>query len=163
MTPDTATELQLRDIHLPPTPDPWPPAPGWWLLAALLLILVTWIGLVAARRLRRRRRRRRILALLREFDRTLGPDQDARFAAEVSALLRRLALTRYPREQVAGLTGEEWLAFLDRHGGDGRFRQGPGRALIEAPYAPAGRIDRQALLELAESWILHNSGGRHDP
>ena len=162
MNPAADSALQLRDIHLPPAPPLWPPAPGWWLLAALLLALLIWAGLLLGRRYRLRRQRRRILERLQQLDHELGPEQDAVFASEVSMLLRRLALQRYPRDQVAALTGDAWLAFLDRHGGDGRFRQGPGAVLAEAPYAPERPVDRPALLELARQWILNNSGARHD-
>ncbi|MFT5563123.1 MAG: hypothetical protein ACI9Z9_003008, partial [Litorivivens sp.] len=36
--PDPLAEL--RDIHLPPAIESWPPAFGWWLLAALSLVAV---------------------------------------------------------------------------------------------------------------------------
>lgn len=163
MTPTGTPPLQLRDIHLPQAPDFWPPAPGWWLAAAVVLALLAWLGLTGWRRLRLQRRRRRLLQSLEQLDRTLGPEQDPRFASEVSILLRRLALTRYPRQQVAGLTGEAWLRFLDRHGGDGGFTTGPGRVLADAPYAPQPRIDREALRRLAEKWILNNTGTEARP
>jgi len=163
MNPSSATSaLQLRDIHLPPAPSFWPPAPGWWLLAALLLALLIWAGLLLVRHYRLRRQRRRILQALQQLDQQYGAGQDAAFASEVSILLRRLALQRYPRDQVAALTGDAWLHFLDQHGTDNQFQQGPGWVLAEAPYAPDRNIDRSALLTLAEQWILNNSGVRHD-
>ena len=162
MNPTGAPTLQLRDIHVPPAPDFWPPAPGWWLAGALLLALLIWAGVLLWRRYRIQRRRRIILRALTELSPHYGPDQDAAFASEVSVLLRRLALKRFPRDEMAALTGEAWLRFLDQHGGDGRFRQGPGAVLAEAPYAPNRPVDREALGNLAERWILRNTGACHD-
>jgi len=39
-----------------------------------------------------------------------------------------------PRAEVAGLTGDAWLAWLDRDLDEPRFRDGPGRKLLELPY-----------------------------
>ena len=94
------------------------------------------------------------------------------FAAALSVLLRRLALTRFPRERVAGLSGAAWLAFLDATGGGGAFARGPGLVLAELPYQAPGRDpgrpgtrheagphaawDAQALADLAERWIRTN-------
>lgn len=55
------------------------------------------------------------------------------------------------RSEVAGLTGQRWLEWLDQ-GLDGRpFSAGPGRPLAELPYrrpaAEAGAVDADALLE----------------
>ena len=78
--------------------------------------------------------------------------------AEVSTLLKRVALARYPRTDVASLTGQGWLDFLDRNGGAGRFADGPGKVLAEGPYAPAPTFDAEALLALTGDWIRRNSG-----
>jgi hypothetical protein len=162
MNPSASSALQLRDIHLPPAPSLWPPAPGWWLLAALSLALLIWVTVRLWQRYRLQRQRRRILQALAELDRRYGAGQDAAFASEVSILLRRLALKQFPRDEVAALTGDAWLRFLDRHGGDGQFQQGPGAVLAEAPYAPDRTIDQTALRTLAERWIEQNAGARHD-
>ena len=162
MNPPADTALQLRDIHLPPAPSIWPPALGWWLLTALLLALLLWAGLLLWQRYRLQCQRRRILQALEQLDRQYGTGQDAAFASGVSMLLRRLALKQFSRDEVAALTGQAWLRFLDRHGGDGQFQWGPGAVLAEAPYAPDHAIDQAALRVLAEQWILKNSGLRHD-
>ena len=96
----------------------------------------------------------------------LASGSDGRqFVAAISVLLRRLALVRYPPDQVAGLAGPQWLAFLDRTGGGGGFTEGPGRLLAEVPYRPAGqggspagdgsatRADLTGLADLADRWI----------
>ena len=83
-------------------------------------------------------------------------------AARLPELLKRVALHVEPRAAVAGLSGAEWLAELDRlYGGDG-FTQGPGPPPAQArlrhhhfrlgrapgrhrrPDAPEPRMDREA-------------------
>jgi hypothetical protein len=149
-------QLDLRDIRPPGEPSLWPPAPGWWLLAALVLL---GIGLIARRgwsAWRRERRRRRVIA---ELEGWRGEIAAPVLAAGISALLKRAALARFGRRDVAALTGDAWLDFLDHTGGDGRFAHGPGRLLAETPYAPATELDAEqttALIDLAHDWLRRN-------
>ena len=154
----TPAQLPLRDIHLPPPVSWWPPAPGWWLLAALALA-----ALAFALWRRRRGRRGRVKVLARtaldhlEADYRAGGDA-ARLARGLSELLRRVSLSVYPRRTAAGLTGEDWLRFLDQPLGAPRFSAGPGRGLLTAPYAPAARVEAarveaEALVALCRDWI----------
>ena len=53
---------------------------------------------------------------------------------EVSELLRRSMLAYAPRADVAGLTGEAWLAWLDQDLKEPRFLDGAGRSLLDLPY-----------------------------
>ncbi len=76
-------------------------------------------------------------------------------------LLRRVALHRYAREEVASLSGEAWLAFLDGAlGPDAPFQDGPGRVLGVGPYAPETLVETDALVALCERWIRSLPGGR---
>lgn len=147
---------ELRDIHLPPPPELWPPAPGWWLLALAAVAALgygAWLGVAAWRRRRPRRAALRALATLRR--RAAAGESPRVLVAELATLLRRAAMIRHPREAVAGLTGRAWLAFLD---GDGhRFIEGPGAALATAPYAPAEPVELDALLALGEAWVRRNA------
>jgi len=151
--------LDLRDIHLPAEPGLWPPAPGWWLLFVLIMAVVLWLGRLGWGRYRRWRRRQRILA---ELDRLRREDlRGPALITAVSTLLKRVALMRYPRTEVAALTGDAWLAFLDRSGGDGRFVGGAGQVLADAAYAPeserfAQDFDQQALFDVARDWLRRN-------
>jgi len=160
-------ELPLRDIHLPPPPGWWPPAPGWWVLLAITIS--AGLGLLWWRRRAHRRRSavaqaRLELARLR-VDSTTAP---ALLAAELSTLLRRVCISLYPRQQVAGLTGDGWLRFLDEVGGGREFCHGPGRALTQAPYRPGvSRHELDPVLDLCATWIeaanRRTAGVKHDP
>jgi hypothetical protein len=146
MKPDLS---QLHDIHLPAAVSWWPPAPGWWAVAALVLIAYG-VGCFFYVRRRRNRWRGYALAELARL-RDAAPE---RLVRELSVLLRRVAISRFPRRDVAALTGEAWLAFLDHTLGDGTaFRSGAGRVLQSGPYANDVRVDAASLLSLCECWI----------
>ena len=138
---------------------------GWYVVMALVAALLVW----AVGRLRRRyaanRYRREALAELDALVARLE-DKGGRYdvAARLPVLLKRVALTVAPREEVAALTGKDWLAFLDRlYGGDG-FSKGPGRLLPKLAYGTPAflsgvpRADIDALLRLTREWL-----GRHRP
>ncbi|HEC29796.1 MAG TPA: DUF4381 domain-containing protein [Gammaproteobacteria bacterium] len=158
MNPAAQPALQLRDIHLPAEPGLWPPAPGWWILAALLLVLLVWAAWVGLRHYRLHCQRQRILAMIDELEQETGDNTTPEKIAQISILLRRLALMRYPRRQVAALTGNDWLRFLDASGGQGRFSQGPGQVLATGPYQPAlpADLDIRALGNLVRNWVIKN-------
>jgi len=143
-------ELPLRDIHLPAPIGWWPPAPGWWLLligVPALLFLLAWLW----RWLRRKTVKK--LALL-ELEAIAQSQAEAREKTQqLAILLRRTCLSVYPREDVAGLVGEPWLAFLDGPLGDNSFSAGVGRLLIEAPYRREIQGDLDALFTLCRAWI----------
>lgn len=153
----------LRDIHLPPEPGLWPPAPGWWIAAAALALVVAVLA-------RRRLRRRPLRIALREVDRIAAEWQRhadrARLAGELSRLLRRYASWRFPQHRVAGLVGAAWLAFLDEHGGNGEFCSGIGARLDALPYRRPTRSDPdepphdaecEALTALVRRWLKANA------
>lgn len=154
---DTNLLLELHDIHAAPPPSFWPPAAGWWLLTLLLLLLIFLATRWLKRYYQRWRRRQRVLRHLAELYQACQHDHDIRtFAAESSILLRRVVLTLFPRQQVAGLSDEDWLRFLDNTGGDGQFQQGAGQQLTVAPYTANPTVDAEALYILIRGWIQRN-------
>ncbi len=154
---DPTLTFELRDIHLPKPISWWPPAPGWWILLGLsiLALVLIWTG----RNIRRRYRVR--VAALQEFknlSEAFSQTQDVQALVNaLSVLLRRISMSYVPRSDAAGLTGEKWLTFLDTRlcgqKREGRFRKGPGRVLIAAPYRPVNDVDGDALLGLCGAWI----------
>ena len=128
-------QIPLRDLHLPEAIGWWPLAPGWWLLIALAVI---GLALLLRQHLRRRERgaaRRHALQQLKDLTAQYEQHRDAvRFSAALSELLRRTMLAYAPRQEVAGLTGDAWLAWLDRDLDAPRFQTDAGRKLLEMPY-----------------------------
>ncbi len=161
MTPDVVDALQLRDIHLPGAPEFWPPAWGWWLLMAAVLALLLVLLMTQWRRLMRKRRLDRLLGLLKQLQRRSDLSETERLA-ELSGLLRRVALMHHPRRDIASLTGSDWLRFLDASGGQGGFTNGPGRVLGVGPYTRhlAESVDWSALNGLARDWVMIQVEGR---
>jgi hypothetical protein len=128
-------QIPLRDLHLPEVINWWPLAPGWWLVIA---IAVAGLGYAIrlylrkyARGAARRHALRQFNALTAEFEQ----HHDAvAFTSHLSELLRRTMLAYAPRNEVAGLTGDAWLRWLDRDLDQARFQSAAGRKLLELPY-----------------------------
>ena len=142
----------LHDLHLPAAVPLWPPAPGWWILAVLIVLLLlatVWWW----RRYRHRAYRRAALTELQQLQQALQQGQaSAPLIAELSILLRRAAISRYGREQVAALHGTAWLEFLDRTGRTTQFSK-HAQALLDAPYRRDNATQVEPLLNLAQRWL----------
>jgi hypothetical protein len=145
-------ELDLRDIHLPEAPGWWPPAIGWWLLAALLAAAIV-AAVLLWQRWRADRVRRAALAELEALAERCRSTPE-RLPAEVSVWLRRVALSVEPRAAVAGLTGPDWLAVLDRLSPGSTLAADWPRVLLDGPYAPSpdSAVEQQRLLAACRDW-----------
>jgi hypothetical protein len=142
--------VQLLDL-LEPVPEPppvsWmPQTVGWiWLGIALVVVILTGLRWLVRHRRATAYRRAGLAALA-----AAGDDP-----ARIAVILRRTALAGFPRSEVAGLTGADWLRFLDRTmAGDG-FVSGPGRIIAEAPYRATA--PDPALSRLAQRWVRRHT------
>jgi hypothetical protein len=166
MSGATANPLQqipLRDIHLPDAVSWWPPAYGWWLLALVLGVLV-WMAWRLARSWPARRSlaqvRERALKELETVEARYQAAGDARAAvAAMSVVLRRVALSLAPREEVAALTGERWLRWLAQRCDAPDFPVA-GRVLAHAPYQPDPHVDVRTLLTACRAFVGSVAEGR---
>lgn len=156
--------LPLREIHLPESVGWWPPAPGWWILPCLvgLVAIAAWYS-----RLLYRRRRYSALNMARkeleEIRIRYAADRDSRSCAvAVSGLLRRLCISIFPRGETAGLTGNDWLAFLQervkvqagQEDNGNEELQDTGRILLAAPYRQQVAAEEvESLINFCSRWI----------
>jgi uncharacterized protein DUF4381 len=154
MNADPGSLENLHDLVMPVPVPWWPPAPGWVVVSAALIIVLTWWIIRAIQHWQSNSYRREALALLEKIGGS---------GAELPTLLKRVALSAYPRERVASLTGEQWLAFLDQTGHTDAFTTGSGRMLARLAYEPrltaslsAAELD--GLRRAVRDWIL-----RHQP
>lgn len=153
---------ELRDIHTPDGVALWPLAPSWWLLlVGMVIVLFVWIWW---RWLNVRKRSlkaflSKLMLLQLQYQKT---NDMTHFISALSILMRRYVLSLYPRRQVAALTGDEWLAFLDRTGGNGEFSRGIGRILKTGPYTLHAYCDVAQLLDCVKKWAIkaYKTGAR---
>jgi hypothetical protein len=166
---DPGSLQNLNDILEPAAVGFWPPAPGVWLVVALVLLWVIAVVVTLWFRFRQNAYRR---AGVRELGnirlRMDTPDGRKSAVQELSALLKRVALTAFPRKEVAALSGDEWLAFLDASSGGGWFSSHPGSLLAETAYRPSNFSmevsDREIneLFHLTEKWIQRHRPAKPD-
>ena len=159
MNPDIES-LPLKDIHLPDPVGWWPLAPGWWILLGVIILLAVLYFFI--QRLRDKRRLAKVA--MSQFDQLVANYQQhgdsQAFLNELSVLLRRLSISAFPVNDVAGLTGESWLGFLDAtrqsKTGTVNFNSSIGQLLVNAPYQRSANISRNEidkLITTAKAWI----------
>ena len=145
------TQLALRDLHLPEAIGWWPLAYGWWLIIALVLVGLGWLLMRAWRNWRFNAPRRYAIRALATVEAEYLTNRDpVALGRQVSELLRRGMLAYAPRHEVAGLTGESWLEWLDLGLPLPYFHTEGGKSLLQLPYRdPDGDfsdVDINALL-----------------
>jgi hypothetical protein len=150
----------LRDVHLPEPVAFWPPAPGWWIALGFVLLLAVVAGLTI--RARRASLRRAALREIDSLERTYwAQSDDHQLAVALSALLRRVALLRFRRDEVASLHGEARRSFLETTGGERGFPTEIGLTLEQVVYAgQAGTVELgsgQDWIVAARTWIRRNA------
>lgn len=144
---------QLHDIHWPVALNQWIFAWGWYALGFVLLISLVVGGIGLYRYYQHRRIKQEALRLLKSYqDAYQRTPQHQIAAAQVSELLKRVALVYFPRMTVASLNGDAWWSFLVS---TGKTSHDPAvkQALLILPYAPESDVDVQPLFYFAQQWI----------
>lgn len=131
---------ELYDIEGIDPVSPWPLAVGWWILLLLLVVIIFIAVLFYLRRLAYLRSwKNDALKQLNELERILSSDTAREVAEAASEYMRRIALTLHSRKECAGLVGDEWLEWLEKHDPQQFSWRAKGKFLIDMPYAPADR------------------------
>ncbi len=157
----------LENLHeiLMPNPVSWVPETiGWYVVFGLILFVIGYWVYGRLQRFRKNRYRRLALAELAVIERELQQtERRAKGLAEIPVLVKQTALAAFPRSEVAALSGEQWLVFLDRTTGGKDFTEGEGRLLPKLAYAPVASISSipdetiGKLLQLVRHWIKVHS------
>ncbi|MDH3980114.1 MAG: DUF4381 domain-containing protein [Gammaproteobacteria bacterium] len=151
--------LVLRDIHGFGSLPWWPMAPGWWYVIGalgllLLLVVIRYWMVYTGVWLGWRGDARRQLRMLKK---ALHNDDPLEVAGRLSELLRRIAMARSARREAAGLTGDDWLRWLNEHDTSRFDWEQHGQMLLTAPYMPpvmeVQRNELVALISAASRWV----------
>lgn len=157
------TELQqLKDIHLPNPISMWPVTPGWIILLVLVLGFMSYLIYSIYRQYKKKSAIRFALSRLKYLKSSLSENSNnTHIAAELSTLIRRTALHYFQREKIAGLTGNDWLNFLNHTGNTTQFTEEIGYLLVNAPYRKNNTADLRPLIGLIQEWLLAISKNKH--
>jgi hypothetical protein len=162
MSSDPTSLDRLHDIVAPPPAPWWPTAPGWYWLFGILLVLVIVLVLRGVIRWQKNRYRREALTEWRRQSALLN-DASTRVEAltSLSVLLKRTALSAFPRNQVAAMTGAQWCAFLRHTIAPSDFNSNGAELLERVAYGDTStlnlndsQVDEAA--SFVRQWIVHH-------
>jgi len=152
MNSDPTSLDRLHDVIAPPPVPWWPPAPGWVVIGLLLTLCLVYWMIRAVRHCQSNYYRREALELLATAHSS---------GVELATLIKRVALSVYPRARVASLTGDQWLTFLDQTGRTDAFTKGSGRWIAQLAYEPQliaslPDTERRDLIAAVRDWIVQH-------
>ena len=159
---DPASLHNLNDIVLPASVGWWPLASGWYVLIGILVITLAWFIYRSLLGWRHNRYRRTALQELQLLENSLeNPDKRDASLRQIPVLLKRTALSVYPRNRVASLSGESWFEFLNSTVSKPSFSGTTFATLSTVSYSAGkpGGIDTKAvnaLLSASRSWLKNH-------
>ncbi len=148
-----AALAQLKDIHLPNPIGWWPLAPGWWFIIIMVVLLMIWLSWQSWRWWQAMKPKNQALKILKQIEQKSKenvPVSD--ICAQISQLLRRVALTYYPVDEVAGLQNDAWIAFLNSHSDKVNFNAVREHLLVY-PYSNQAKASLSPLFDRTRAWI----------
>jgi hypothetical protein len=161
--PETFGNYALDDFIevVSPAAVSWlPQTSGWWWLSAALLLTLLNYGWKRLRAWYRDRYRREAVQRLQQLLPAAGEPE---LVSQVNKLLKLTAITAYSREQVASLSGQEWVDFLQRQTTEPLFSPEQGQTLATGAYRvktlEAG--NGRALIAASLAWVQGHQATQH--
>ncbi len=137
--------LALNELELPPLPSWFPMAWGWWATVLGIIVTVAFIfGLVKWNKKR--------LAPKKTALKLLQPGQQNESPSAAIEITRQAALSYFPREHIAHLTGRDWYVFLDSQLDTPLFLHN-SKKWQQALYQKESIEEPQVLVEHCYQWV----------
>ncbi|MFA0555228.1 DUF4381 domain-containing protein [Vibrio sp. 10N.222.55.A1] len=100
--------LDLSPVIAPDAPTWWPLAWGWWAVIITAIFLIALVFFILKRRKNNQQAKQEALSYFSN-----SQSQDGLSLSKAQDIVRQAALSYFPREKIAGLSGDDWLKFLD--------------------------------------------------
>ena len=142
---------QLRDIHVPNEVSIWPLDWGWWVLIAVVLLVIFGLYKAISAHVRHNKPRKQALALLESIT-----AQQSNWPVALNSVLKRTSMSYYSTQQVAGLYGKQWQAFLTSSlkGSDKNLEDGLAKLVSNVYQASPNPSDFEICKEAVKNWLL---------
>ena len=148
----------LRDIHLPEIPSLWPLPAVFWITLFLIFsgaFVIFRLWKFAHRITAKKYANNEVKSITVRFS-----GNSYKIASEICLLLRRIALMKYKREDVSGLSGKAWRRFLEQTVKKPVFDGAAGDVVENIMFIPPDRFRQQdvaPLITAAKEWIAENT------
>lgn len=168
---DQASLDNLHDIVVPEPVTWWPPAPGWYLLGALILFAASWFFINAIENWWKNRYRGAAIKELNQLRHSTRKLENHELIRRLNDILKRVTLNAWPREEVATLSGEQWLEFLTENanlpGNGTAFGSEQTRVLRDAAYSKKicnalSSTEMDEIFSTAEHWIRRHEASSNE-
>ncbi len=150
----------LKEIAFPDPVSYVPHTIGWYILIAAVLISAGYLVYRWYRNWAANRYRTFALRRLDDIEQQLRqPDTRINALTAVPVLIKQTALKCYTRREIAQMSGEKWLLFLDKSYGGKEFTDGPGVLLPGISYGSQKALDHiedeeiTRTVSLVRKWI----------
>lgn len=147
---------QLRDIHLPTDINYFELAPGWWFLIIISIFLMLFYFLRRGKKYHQQNSKIRqksfyLAPAHKELEQIAMLPASSLSISQLSGLLKRVCLLGYPKQQVASLSGEAWIQFLNQQSQQEYFNHEQQKAFTELMYRKNISVDNQFWQTLIQS------------
>ncbi len=138
----------------------WPQTTGWWWVGAALVVVLGRYGWRRLRHWYRNRYRREATVRLQQLAAASANDN---WLLEINRLLKLTALAAFSREQVASLSGEAWVNFLNRQCTTPPFSTQQSQLLALGTYTgqTVAAAHRQQMVDACLTWVREHENAAH--
>ncbi len=139
---------RLRDIVVSDPVSWWPLAPAWYVVIAIVILLAGVVSWKFWQKWRANAFRRAALAEVE----AAANSANGLSVPQLAEIFKRCALTTYPREQVAALSGDGWVSWLvDKYSEP--MPELLAEAMREGLYARQQKEVSSEMLDYSRQWI----------
>ncbi|MED7788683.1 DUF4381 domain-containing protein [Francisella sp. 19X1-34] len=146
---------QLKDIYLPDRISQWwPLAYGWWIVLGVIVLIIILAIIILRFKKKKQQYKDSIINEFRQEVEGVYKNNPTHVLESISVYLKRVALQKFPSENIKTLYGEKWLEFLDSKIDDESFETTKAR-LLENTYKPI-ELDTSTfgeIMAVAEKWL----------
>ncbi|MFT5950971.1 MAG: hypothetical protein ACI9BN_001227 [Francisella sp.] len=146
---------QLKDIYLPSQISSWwPLAYGWWVVIVVFILMIL-LSLLILRK--RKKHNRYIDTIVNDFKENLGEfyvSKPKEVAQSISVYLKRIALHKFPKDEIKLLHGKAWIEYLNSKTKKAIFHDEVAKYL-QNTYKPQefSDVELEKVVSASEKWI----------
>lgn len=146
---------QLKDIYLPERVSQWwPLAYGWWVVLAVVILAIIVFFVILHFRKKKKQYIESVISDFRNEVNDTNQQRPKEVLQQISVYLKRVAMQKFPNENIKTLHADDWLGFLDSKLKQANFVNTKANMLGNS-YRPIelSKQDLDEIMSVAEKWL----------